>query len=73
MNDTTIYIIVSAMSALGLATFKLLYSSNCKSVNCCFDSIQVERDIQTELLEDTNNIQSNNLLEDTNNIQSNNN
>lgn len=56
MNDTTIYIIVSAISALFLALIKVLYSSKCRSVNCCFGLIQVERDIETELLEDTHNM-----------------
>lgn len=56
MNDTTIYILVSAVSAITLALIKVLYSSKCKTVNCCFGLIKVDRDIQTELLEDTNNI-----------------
>ena len=52
MNDTTSYLIVSAVSALFLGLLKVLYESKCKKVTCCCGLVDVERDTETEFKED---------------------
>ena len=60
MDHSPSYLIVSAICALFLALIKLLYSSKCRTVSCCYGMINVERDIEIELKEDTMQMQNNN-------------
>ena len=52
MDNTTTYIIVSALSAVFIGMLKVLYESKCKKVICCCGLVNVERDTEIELKED---------------------
>jgi len=52
MNSTSIYLIISALCALLLGILKIMYSSKCSKINCCFGVIDITRDIVLELEED---------------------
>jgi hypothetical protein len=46
MNDTTAYLIVSAICGLILAAMKVCYDSKCVRIKC--GCIEIDRDIQEE-------------------------
>ena len=48
MNSTSTYLIISALCAL----LKIMYSSKCFKINCCFGAVDITRDIVSELEED---------------------
>ena len=52
MNSTSVYLIISAIAALLLGILKIMYSSKCSKINCCFGAIDITRDIVSELEED---------------------
>ena len=52
MNSTSTYLIISAIAALLLGILKIMYSSKCSKINCCFGAIDITRDIVSELEED---------------------
>ncbi len=52
MNSTSIYLIISAIAALLLGILKIMYSSKCSKINCCFGAVDITRDIVSELEED---------------------
>ena len=52
MNSTSTYLIISAIAALLLGILKIMYSSKCSKINCCFDAIDITRYIVSELEED---------------------
>ena len=52
MNQTTIYLIISVVCAMILGILKIMYSSKCSKINCCFGAIDIDRDIKSELEED---------------------
>jgi hypothetical protein len=52
MNSTSTYLIISAIAALLLGILKIMYSSKCSKINCCFGAVDITRDIVSELEED---------------------
>ena len=52
MNSTSTYLIISALCALLLGILKIMYSSKCSKINCCFGAVDITRDIVSELEED---------------------
>ena len=52
MQTTTTYILISAVSALLLGILKIMYSSKCSKINCCFGAVDITRDIDSEVIED---------------------
>ncbi len=52
MNSTSIYLIISAIAALLLGILKIMYSSKFSKINCCFDAVDITRDIISEVEED---------------------
>ncbi len=52
MNSTSVYLIISAIAALLLGILKIMYSSKCSKINCCFGAVDITRDIVSELEED---------------------
>jgi len=52
MNSTSTYLIISALCALLLGILKIMYSSKCSKINCCFGAVDITRDIASEVEED---------------------
>ena len=52
MNSTSTYLIISAVCALLLGVLKIMYSSKCSKINCCFGAMDITRDINSEVIED---------------------
>ena len=52
MESTTTYLLISAVSALLLGILKIMYSSKCSKINCCFGAVDITRDIESEVIED---------------------
>ena len=52
MNSTSTYLIISALCALLLGILKIMYSSKCSKINCCFGAVDITRDIISEVEED---------------------
>ena len=52
MENTTTYLLISAVSALLLGILKIMYSSKCSKINCCFGVVDITRDIESEVEED---------------------
>ena len=52
MENTTTYLLISAVSALLLGILKIMYSSKCSKINCYFGAGDITRDINSELEED---------------------
>ena len=52
MNSSSTYLIISAVAALLLGILKIMYSSKCSKINCCYGAIDITRDIVSELEED---------------------
>ncbi len=52
MNSTSTYLIISALCALLLGILKIMYSSKCSKINCCFGAVDITRDIVMEVEED---------------------
>ncbi len=52
MNSTSTYLIISALCALLLGILKIMYSSKCSKINCCFGAVDIIRDIESEVEED---------------------
>ena len=52
MNSTSTYLIISAIAALLLGILKIMYSSKCSKINCCYGAVDITRDIVSELEED---------------------
>ena len=52
MNSTSTYLIISAVCALLLGILKIMYSSKCSKINCCYGAIDITRDIESEVEED---------------------
>ena len=52
MQTTTTYILISAVSALLLGILKIMYSSKCSKINCCFGAVDIIRHIESEVEED---------------------
>ena len=52
MNSTSVYLIFSALCALLLGILKIMYSSKCSKINCCFGAVDITRDIVSEVEED---------------------
>lgn len=52
MNDTTTYLIISAVCGVFMGIVKVLYDSKCVHVRCCGGFVDIERDVKTELKED---------------------
>jgi hypothetical protein len=52
MENTTTYILISAVSALLLGILKIMYSSKCSKINCCFGVVDITRDAESEVIED---------------------
>ena len=71
MEKTTTYLLISAVSALLLGILKIMYSSKCSKINCCFGVVDITRDIESEVEEDKFRIehpQSNNNIPSLNDI-----
>ena len=51
MNSTSTYLIISAIAALLLGILKIMYSSKCSKINCCFGAVDITRDIISEVEE----------------------
>ncbi len=52
MENTTTYLLISAVSALFLGILKIMYSSKCSKINCCFGVVDITRDIESDAEED---------------------
>ena len=52
MESTTTYLLISAVSALLLGILKIMYTSKCSKINCCFGIVDITRDIVLEVEED---------------------
>ncbi len=52
MNSTSTYLIISAICAFLLGVLKIMYSSKCSKINCCYGAIDITRDIDSEVIED---------------------
>ena len=52
METTTTYLLISAVSALLLGILKIMYTSKCSKINCCFGIVDITRDIVLEVEED---------------------
>ena len=52
MNSTSTYLIISALCALLLGILKIMYSSKCSKINCCYGAVDITRDIVSEVEED---------------------
>ena len=52
MENTTTYLLISAVSALLLGILKIMYSSKCSKINFCFGAVDIIRDIDSEIIED---------------------
>ena len=52
MNSTSTYLIISALCVLLLGMLKIMYSSKCSKINCCYGAIDITRDIESEVIED---------------------
>ena len=52
MESTTTYLLISAIGALLLGILKIMYSSKCSKIICCFGAVDITRDIESEVIED---------------------
>ena len=71
MENTTTYLLISAVRALLIGILKIMYSSKCSKINCCFGAVDIVRDINSEVEEDKYRIdhpQQNNNIPSLNNI-----
>ena len=71
METTTTYLLISAVSALLLGILKIMYSSKCSKINCCYGAVDIIRDIDSEVIEDKYRIdhpQQNNYISSLNDI-----
>ena len=60
MENTTTYLLISAVSALLLGILKIMYSSKCSKINCCFGVVDITCEIKSEVEEDKYRIESKN-------------
>jgi hypothetical protein len=60
MDNTTIYLIISAVCGVMLGLGKILYNSKCYRINICWGGCVIDRDIESEYKEDEMRIEHNN-------------